>query len=721
MWPHNPLPITWLCRRLVRKRHPCLPLLLLTLVAFLLRVYKINRDPRVVWDETHFGRFASNYLAHTFYLDVHPPLAKLLITLMFRLLGYSGLFDFASGHAYPSNVPIRAMRIVQAAIGSLLVPSTYYLCRCLEMPLDASWLASVFVAFDNALVGISRIVVLDSMLLLANSLVVLALVRLLAFDKRSVAAWVIRLLVLGLALGVVCSCSMKLVGILTALLACIYVATDLISTFTNSKSIPKAKTVAIAFIHFATLLLLPLSIYTLSFWIHFKLFRDYTPSADNMGSEYSVSLNGSALQLQPLQIYNSSFVAIRAASFPFEYIAAKKIKQANDGSAAIQLSTTRLFEIHDYLKINLIQRASTINGSSAIANNSLVSLQAPGSSSHISVHYNYSFGGQGLSVGFAEHAPKYSMAQPLFVWKLKEEPRKQKQINVPGIAPIFSKFRLVSLFGGCELAINHAHYLQRVQPSKSMMHEYSLYCVTGKGTVWTIEHQLPTENHKIHNISKHAQPGFIKSMISYNRLMHEINGMLISDPDKYSIVESTPFSWPFLRLPMPMVEWSGNKIKYMLIGNPLLWWTSALVCIFVHPLLIALNRMLCQRSKNKVSLHLSLKSESLLWSFWAINYFFFFGLCRVTYLHHYLPALYFALLLLASYVYRVSWMLAAMVLPPNALTNERLSFVWYIQVAVVFLVILSSYFVAPMTYGIVNPCAYHGFNMIPFWHFCRLE
>ncbi|KAJ1992710.1 Protein O-mannosyltransferase 2 [Coemansia umbellata] len=474
MWPHNPLPITWLCRRLVRKRHPCLPLLLLTLVAFLLRVYKINRDPRVVWDETHFGRFASNYLAHTFYLDVHPPLAKLLITLMFRLLGYSGLFDFASGHAYPSNVPIRAMRIVQAAIGSLLVPSTYYLCRCLEMPLDASWLASVFVAFDNALVGISRIVVLDSMLLLANSLVVLALVRLLAFDKRSVAAWVIRLLVLGLALGVVC-------------------------------------------------------------------------------------------------------------------------------------------------------RASTINGSSAIANNSLVSLQAPGSSSHISVHYNYSFGGQGLSVGFAEHAPKYSMAQPLFVWKLKEEPRKQKQINVPGIAPIFSKFRLVSLFGGCELAINHAHYLQRVQPSKSMMHEYSLYCVTGKGTVWTIEHQLPTENHKIHNISKHAQPGFIKSMISYNRLMHEINGMLISDPDKYSIVESTPFSWPFLRLPMPMVEWSGNKIK-------------------------------------------------------------------------------------------VSWMLAAMVLPPNALTNERLSFVWYIQVAVVFLVILSSYFVAPMTYGIRSVSVDNGISNIFGWN-----
>ncbi|KAJ2678849.1 Protein O-mannosyltransferase 2 [Coemansia spiralis] len=369
MWPHNPLPITWLCRRLVRKRHPCLPLLLLTLVAFLLRVYKINRDPRVVWDETHFGRFASNYLAHTFYLDVHPPLAKLLITLMFRLLGYSGLFDFASGHAYPSNVPIRAMRIVQAAIGSLLVPSTYYLCRCLEMPLDASWLASVFVAFDNALVGISRIVVLDSMLLLANSLVVLALVRLLAFDKRSVAAWVIRLLVLGLALGVVC----------------------------------------------------------------------------------------------------------------------------------------------------------------------------------------------------------------------------------------------------------------RVQPSKSMMHEYSLYCVTGKGTVWTIEHQLPTENHKIHNISKHAQPGFIKSMISYNRLMHEINGMLISDPDKYSIVESTPFSWPFLRLPMPMVEWSGNKIK-------------------------------------------------------------------------------------------VSWMLAAMVLPPNALTNERLSFVWYIQVAVVFLVILSSYFVAPMTYGIRSVSVDNGISNIFGWN-----
>jgi len=42
----------------------------------------------------HFGGFASKYVRQVFFMDVHPPLAKLLITLAAKVGGFDGNFDF---------------------------------------------------------------------------------------------------------------------------------------------------------------------------------------------------------------------------------------------------------------------------------------------------------------------------------------------------------------------------------------------------------------------------------------------------------------------------------------------------------------------------------------------------------------------------------------------------------------------------------------------------
>jgi dolichyl-phosphate-mannose--protein O-mannosyl transferase len=46
------------------------------------------------FDEVHFGGFAAKYIKQKFFMDVHPPLAKLLITLAAFVGGFDGEFDF---------------------------------------------------------------------------------------------------------------------------------------------------------------------------------------------------------------------------------------------------------------------------------------------------------------------------------------------------------------------------------------------------------------------------------------------------------------------------------------------------------------------------------------------------------------------------------------------------------------------------------------------------
>merc|ERR1712226_53093 len=65
-----------------------------TISAFITRLYKIEVPPWVCWDETHFGKMGSWYINHTFFFDVHPPLGKMLIGFAGYLSGYDGQFPF---------------------------------------------------------------------------------------------------------------------------------------------------------------------------------------------------------------------------------------------------------------------------------------------------------------------------------------------------------------------------------------------------------------------------------------------------------------------------------------------------------------------------------------------------------------------------------------------------------------------------------------------------
>ena len=101
---------------------------LLTLIAAFVRLYRIHQPSSVVFDEVHFGGFASKYIKGRFFMDVHPPLAKLLLTLAGWLAGLDGEFDFKDiGKDYlEPGVPYVAMRLVPAIMGVMTVPIIFF-------------------------------------------------------------------------------------------------------------------------------------------------------------------------------------------------------------------------------------------------------------------------------------------------------------------------------------------------------------------------------------------------------------------------------------------------------------------------------------------------------------------------------------------------------------------------------------------------------------------
>ena len=79
-------------------------------------------------------------------MDVHPPLAKLLITLAGWLAGFNGDFDFKDiGKDYlEPGVPYVAMRLLPAIMGVALVPIIF-------LTLKASGCRTTTSAFGSAM------------------------------------------------------------------------------------------------------------------------------------------------------------------------------------------------------------------------------------------------------------------------------------------------------------------------------------------------------------------------------------------------------------------------------------------------------------------------------------------------------------------------------------------------------------------------------------------
>ena len=108
----------------------------------------------VVFDEVHFGGFAGKYLRHEFFADLHPPLARLLVTFSAWVGGFDGVFRFYDIGAdyYKNHVPYVTMRAFNAMAGAVVPLIAFMTLRAVGVSVLSSVVASsVIVVGKNSL------------------------------------------------------------------------------------------------------------------------------------------------------------------------------------------------------------------------------------------------------------------------------------------------------------------------------------------------------------------------------------------------------------------------------------------------------------------------------------------------------------------------------------------------------------------------------------------
>ena len=164
-------------------------------------------------------------------------------------------------------------------------------------------------------------------------------------------------------------------------------------------------------------------------------------------------------------------------------------------------------------------------------------------------------------------------------------------------------------------------------------------------SVWYVESNIHTQLQDSAEKVNYRNPGFFGKFWELQRVMWTTNAGLVES----HAWDSRPPSWPILRRGINF--WGKDNRQIYLHGNPLVWWAStAAVGLYVAFKALAVLRW--QRNCNDYSTSDVFKrfdyeiGTSVLG--WAFHYFPFFLMQRQLFLHHYFPALFFAIVALCQ-------------------------------------------------------------------------
>ncbi|XP_033209225.1 protein O-mannosyltransferase 1 isoform X2 [Belonocnema kinseyi] len=285
----------------------------LLLVGLATRLYRLEEPRSIVFDELHYGKYVSLYMKSTFFFDSHPPLGKQLISAAAYLAGFDGQFKFDRiGSPYGENVPLFALRLIPALCGSLLIPTAYHLALELGFKHWSSAIVGLMLLFDNALLTQSRFILMESILIQFSLMGLLCVMKFRkVMDRPLTFAWWAWLTLA--AVNLTCALCVKYVGFYSLFLALVLIGRDYWSLLPR-KTLSNLALWGHLLARLFVLSTVIFSVYLGIFYIHLSLLTKAGPHDSVMTSAFQASLEGGLASItkgQPLEVTHGSQITLR--------------------------------------------------------------------------------------------------------------------------------------------------------------------------------------------------------------------------------------------------------------------------------------------------------------------------------------------------------------------------------------------------------------------------
>lgn len=628
-------------KRLISDSREYILLAILLVLSIFVRLHDLAGPGSVVFDEVHFGGFARKYILGKFFMDVHPPLAKMLFAGVGLLGGFNGEFEFKTiGDVYPKDVPYLLMRQFPAILGIGTVFLAYFTLKNSGVRPLVAFITSILLIVENANVTISRFILLDSPLIFFIAASVFAWKKF-EIQVPFTANWFRSLAATGLALGL--AVSSKWVGLFTIAwvgVLCLYQLWFIIGDLQVSSK----KIVSHFVARGAFLLGIPAVLYFLFFAIHFQLLQNEGDGAAFMTSAFRLGLVGSTIPKDiTANVGLGSIVTIRHLETQGGYLHSHNHFYPT-GSKQQQVTLYPHLDSNNDWLIEPYNETVYNQTFVPLTNGLKIRLKHVNSGRRLHSHDEkapvserdwqkeascYGFDGFGGD------------ANDDFTVEIVEYKSKGDTSSVRALDTV--------------IRLRHAMTGNYLFSSEVKLPEWGFkqqeVSAAGQGlrklTHWYIETNTNAYlDEKDREVINYPIVSTWSKFVELHKRMWSINLGL----KEHHAWQSDPSSWPLLL--RGINYWVRNNTQVYLMGNAVVWWgaTVSLVVFGIHALISIVRWHLGQAIATDKNVH-HFNVQVFTYALgWFLHYFPFFIMGRQLFLHHYLPSLYFGILALGHFL-----------------------------------------------------------------------
>lgn len=681
-----------------------LVLVLVSVLAFWTRLSHLSYPNAVVFDEVYYGQFVSLYMKRVFFIDDSgPPLGHMILALGAHLGGFDGNFAWNRiGAEYPSSVCVWTLRLLPALCGSLSVPLVYLLTLELNFSHLSAVGAAVLLLLENSLIVQSRFMLLESVLIF---FMLLAFFSYLRFHNAPLSSWsrYTWLLLSGFSCGA--AVGVKYMGLFSYLLL-VGVASMHTWNLIGNQAVSHLYVCVECVWRFVCLLVLPVSLYVLWFYVHLSLLSLSGPHDQLMSSAFQASLQGGLSRItrgQPLEVAYGSQVTLRSsasqpvacwlhshkANYPIRY-------ENGRGSSHQQQVTCYPFkDVNNWWIIKDPSRQELVVGCPPrpVRHGDIVQLVHGMTSRFLNSH--------DVAAPMSPHAQEvsgyvdFNVSMPAQnLWRVDIFNR-EAESDV--WKTILSEVRLIHLNTSAVLKLSGSALPDWAFRQLEVVADRAAG-MGGGSQLWTVEeHRYGTsEEQKDREAELHSPTHIdVDRKISFWAKFLELQWKMLTvkqeeSEHKYS---SSPFEW--ITMETNVVYWlhASNNAQIHLIGNPVSWGV-AIASLLAYQLLAAVYLLRRRRGLKDLS-------DSAWQRFvclgcvcvggWWMNFLPFLLMDKTLFLYHYLPALCYLHLLSPALLEHTYTHLLSSGTQRRALG---------VGVASILLAVVSSYHTfSPLTYG----------------------